>query len=107
MTEKNSTQPMGLRAYWKHVGTDNAKKVAEKVETSWGYFRAMAYGQKRPSYDMAKNLIAAAQAVTPGWAPDLELLMEGPPKPLTNGRRGRPSAAFLASQAAQGRGAAA
>ena len=96
-------QRMNFREYWDHVGTENIARMAYLLDTSLPYLRLMRYGHKKPSGRYALQMIEAAQLVTPGFAPDLQLLLEGVPKP---GRgpgniKTPPSAAFLRFQKAQ------
>lgn len=97
-TNNNSTNaPLTLRQYWTAVGTDNARKVAEKSGTTWQYMRTLVYSAtKRPSYKLALAIIKAADEITPGWAPDLHAMLGGPKEP--RGRKTSPSPEFLASQ---------
>lgn len=93
---------LSLREWWRHVGTENFSKVVAEVGTSELYLRHIAYRYRLPSYRLVKALIAAAHRHTPGFAPNLERMLE----PLTprRGPRGvrgpsiRPSAQFVAHQ---------
>ena len=77
-----------LREYWDHVGTANMMKVIDEVGSSFGHFRSLKYGIKRPGAIMAISIIEAAKKITPGWAPDLEAMVRGAPTPALK-RRGR------------------
>lgn len=99
--ESLPNQPMNLREYWDHVGTANMMKIIEEVGSSYLHFRGLKYGMKRPSATMALAIIDAAKKHTPGWQPDLELLVRGVPAPGLK-KRGRitpPSEEFLRDQA--------
>ena len=93
-----------LKQYWHCVGSDKIHEVIDDMEpkTSLRYFRQLTYRQKRPSYDFAQRIIASANKITPGFAPDLDTIMQPLPKrgKGTHRRGGGPippSAAFLKS----------
>lgn len=69
------TPPLTMHAYWHVVGTQNVEHVAWRSGTTMPYIRHLAFRRKRPSYDLARKIIESAQAVTPGFAPDLNVLM--------------------------------
>lgn len=96
-----TTKKLNLREYWEAIGTENMMKIIAEVGSSFGYFRALKYGPKRPSATMALRIIEAANRLTPGWAPDLELMVRGVPAPGRKrvGRLTPPSPEFLAHQA--------
>ena len=96
-----TTKKLNLREYWDAIGTSNMMKIIEEVGSSHGYFRGLKYGPKRPSATMALRIIEAAHKHTPGWAPDLELMVRGVPAPGTKraGRITPPSEEFLRDQA--------
>lgn len=73
---RSTGKRLTLRQWWNHVGTANVKLVEADIGTSLAYLRLISYRLKRPSYDFAKKLIEAATRLTPGFAPDLELMME-------------------------------
>lgn len=95
-------EALSVREWWHHVGTDNLLKVVKEMGTSLAYMRQIAYRCKLPSYRFAKAMIAAAQRHTPGFAPDLERMLEPiPPRQSLYAVKGvgvRPSAQFRAHQ---------
>jgi hypothetical protein len=68
---------MNFKQWWDTVGTVNVMRVAARLNTSVAYLKHLRYGTKVPSDDYAERIIAAAQAVTPGFAPDPVLLRNG------------------------------
>lgn len=85
-----------LRDWWHEVGTAKVLEVVAEVGTSLPYMRLLSYRLKRPSYDMAQKIIAAARLHTKPFEPDLELMMaplERRPNPHYS-RTIQPSAAF-------------
>lgn len=93
---------LSLREWWCHVGSENFHKVVVEVGTSELYLRHIAYRYRLPSYRFVKALIAAAQVHTPGFAPNLERMLEpltprGGPRGV-RGPRIRPSAQFVDHQ---------
>ena len=94
-------EPMSFRVWWDHVGIENIERVIAELGSSLGYFRQLRYGTKAPSEQMARRIIAAAKAITPPFAPDLQLVLDGEPKPKPYGG---PSKEFLAAQKRRGRG---
>lgn len=99
MTEN---KPMNLREYWDTVGTENVKKIVFGIGSSMAYARLIKYGLKKPGPDFSLRFIDAARDVTPGFAPDLELLLRGVPRNANpRGKTIPPSPEFLAAQAAR------
>ena len=92
---------MNLRQYWDCVGTENIRLVTERTGSSMAYMRLLKYGIKKPGAGISLKLIEAARELTPGFEPDMELLLRGSPRADNSTARGRtipPSAEFLASQ---------
>ena len=73
-------EPMNLRQWWDFVGDENAQRVIRKLGTSLRYFRHLKYGNKKPSLEYAQRIVSAAQSITPGFEPDIDLLVAGVPK---------------------------
>lgn len=71
---------LNLREYWDEVGTENMMKIIKGCKSSLRYFRAMRYGLKRCSEERAEKIVALAKKHTPGFAPDVELLIAGVPR---------------------------
>lgn len=92
------SKPLNIRAYWDEVGTDNIARIVERLGSSMGYFRHLRSGRKKPSGDMALKIVEAAKVVTPGFEPDLKLLLRGAPVQAPASPKIEPSAAFLASR---------
>lgn len=42
-------------------GKDVATKVAERAGTNWAYFSQIAHGHRRPSVDLARELVSASE----------------------------------------------
>ena len=97
MTDK---QPLNLREYWDTVGTENVRSIISCIGSSMAYARLLRYGLKKPGSKFCLQFIETARDVTPGWEPDLELMLRGAPR-ATAGRVRTipPSAKFLAAQA--------
>lgn len=89
-------RPMNFRQWWDEVGTTNVEKVAANIGSSMAYFRRMKYGDRKPSIEYAEKIISAAKRVTPGFEPDLRLLLKGVPK--AERLPGAPSPEFVAAQ---------
>ena len=91
---------MNLRAWWDAVGTANVQLVIDDVGSSMAYFRLLKYGLKKPGATMSMKIIDAARRITPGFEPDLELLLRGAPKnpSPTTGRLLPPSPEFVRAQ---------
>jgi len=86
-------QRLNIREYWDAVGTDNIDKVIKRVGSSKQVFRQLRYGLKRPSPKRAQEIVDAARKITPGWEPNLELLLQGI-EPANRERKIAPSDAF-------------
>lgn len=90
-----------FKNWWDHVGTENVQAVCSKLKTSMAYMRQLRYRTKRPSYDRATAIIGLAKEITPGFVPDMDLLME--PLPARESRPRKqvkpPSPEFLRAQA--------
>lgn len=92
-------EPMNLRQYWDTVGTVNVRDIVARMGSSMPYARLLKYGIKRPGTRFSLAFIEAAREVTPGFAPDLELMLRGVPRAATRpGRLIAPSDEFLAAQ---------
>lgn len=102
MTNITESAPMNLREYWDAVGTENIRKIVHALGSSMAYARLLRYGSKVAGRKFALDFIAHARRITPGWEPDLELMLRGTPKPSSGrGKIIQPSAEFLASQVDQ------
>ena len=93
-----------LHQWWHEVGTENVLAVIADVGTSLAYMRALTYRSKRPGYDLAVRIAAAAQRLTPGSVPSVELMMTpiAPKEPSGRARGGNiipPSSAYLKREA--------
>jgi hypothetical protein len=86
---------MNFAEYWEFVGTTNILKLIENIDTSYGYFRLLKCGARKPSGEMALRIIEGALEVTPPYAPDLELLIRGMPVNANRVRRGEPSKEYI------------
>lgn len=92
---EKSASAMTLREWWDEVGTSNVLKVIAELKTSLSYMRLLRYRNKRPSYDLAKNIIESASRITPGFTPDLELMMLPIERKANYTPSIQPSAAFI------------
>ena len=92
---------MSLRTWWDEVGTANALNVAEAAACTESYFRVLKYSLKRPGYDLALRIIEAAHRLTPGFVPDLAVLMLPVAVASAKADKSLPSAAFMKAQAAR------
>lgn len=100
---KINPQPteLTLRQWWDEVGTENVKLVADSLGSSMKYFKFLRYRAKRPGYNRALAIIQAANRFTPGFAPNLTLMMEPIPSRQPNPEHTlvlQPSKAFLKAQ---------
>jgi len=88
---------MTFRAYWDAVGTKNIEKVMRRAQSSMPIAKALKYGSKAAHPEgLGARIVAAAEVITPGWAPDIELLSVRAPR--GPGRITPPSEEFLASR---------
>lgn len=98
-----------FKEWWDHVGTENVQTVCEKLGTSMAYMRQLKCRAKRPGYDRATAIIQLAKEITPGFAPDVDLLMQPLPardqKPKKQAKQ--PSPEFLRAQARRAKARAA
>ncbi|HDR9003015.1 TPA: hypothetical protein QDA99_006623 [Burkholderia vietnamiensis] len=67
---------MDAMAFWKQVGSKKVVEVCDAAETSFPYFKHIAHGRKRPSYDLAKKLSEHGTRIT-GHTMDIITLLEG------------------------------
>ncbi|KUZ66851.1 hypothetical protein WI36_24085 [Burkholderia ubonensis] len=67
---------MDAMAFWKKVGSKKVVEVCAAAETSFPYFKHIAHGRKRPSYDLAKKLSEHGTRIT-GHTMDIITLLEG------------------------------
>ena len=67
---------MTIREWWDEVGTENVMAITESVGTTFAYMRLLRYRAKRPGSDLALQIIAACEKLTPGFAPDLVLMIQ-------------------------------
>lgn len=96
----STNKPMNLREYWDCVGTENVKKIILGIGSSMAYARLIKYGLKRPGTSFSLSFIDAARQITPGFEPDLELMLRGVPRSgVSRGKTIPPSPEFLAAQA--------
>lgn len=51
---------MDAMAWWRLVGTEQARAAVLSAGTSWEYFQHIAYYRKRPGPDLARKLIEAS-----------------------------------------------
>lgn len=94
------SKPMNLRDYWDCVGTENVKKIISAIDSSMAYARLIKYGLKKPGTAFSLAFIDAARDITPGFEPDLELMLRGVPRSgVSRGKTIPPSPEFLAAQA--------
>jgi hypothetical protein len=92
-------KPMNLREYWDTVGTANVREIILKLDSSMPYARLLKYGIKKPGHVYALRFIDAAREITPGFEPDLELMLRGAPRANSGtGKMTPPSAEFLKAQ---------
>ena len=91
-------KPMNFREWWDAVGTDMVKMVCEEAGCSMNYVRQFRVGVKSPGKVTAMKLRDAARSMTPGWEPDLELMLLGVPPSGTGSLKIKPSKAFLAGK---------
>jgi hypothetical protein len=97
MTTAKQRKPLSFREYWEAVGTKNVEKVMKRAHSSMPVAKAIKYGSKCAHPDgLGARIVAAAEQITPGWAPDLKLLSEFAPR--GPGRVTPPSPEFLASR---------
>ena len=69
--------PFSLSDYWHVVGTDNVASVLKAAKVELKYARQIKTGLKRPGGKTALALLDAARKVTPGYEPNLELMIRG------------------------------
>ncbi len=94
------SKPMNLRDYWDCVGTENVKMIVFAIGSSMAYARLIKYGLKKPGTSFSLAFIDAAREITPGFEPDLELMLRGVPRSVAGrGKTIPPSPEFLAAQA--------
>lgn len=92
-------KPLNLREYWDTVGTANVRQIIERLESSMPYARLLKYGIKRPGHIYALRFIDAARELTPGFEPDLELMLRGVPRAKSvTGKMIPPSPEFVRAQ---------
>lgn len=96
------SKPMNLREYWDCVGTENVRTIIFAIGTSMAYSRLLKYGLKKPGTQFSLAFIDAAREITPGFEPDLELMLRGVPRSgVSRGKVTPPSPEFLAAQHAR------
>lgn len=86
--------------WWNHVGTANVMLTIKEAGTTYYYVRALKYRAKSCGQKTAEALHAAAQKITPGWAPSIELMTAPLPnrEPKERWACIKPSPEFLRSQ---------
>jgi hypothetical protein len=57
---------MDAKTFLDTHGKDVAERVAKRAGTNYPYFNQIAYGHRRPSPDLARDLVAASVAEVPG-----------------------------------------
>ncbi len=65
---------MNALAFLEKHGRDLTEQVAKKAGTNMAYFSQIAHGHRRPSIDLAKNLVAASEELVPDQDARLDLL---------------------------------
>lgn len=96
-------KPMNLREYWDCVGTENVRKIIYALGSSMPYARLLKYGIKKPGHVYALRFIDVARELTPGFEPDLELMLRGVPRANSGtGKMTPPSAEFIKAQSKAG-----
>lgn len=96
----STSNPMNLREFWDCVGTENVKTIIFAIGSSMAYARLIKYGLKRPGPLFSLAFIDAAREITPGFEPDLEMMLRGVPRSgASRGKTIPPSPEFLAAQA--------
>lgn len=53
--------------YWKYFGTPTVMQLCAAADMSFDHWKHIANKRKRASTDLARRLVAASQAVTPGY----------------------------------------
>ena len=89
--------PLSFDAYWHCIGTDRMLEVLDAAGVELKYARQIKTGLKTPGRSTALLLLDAARKLTPGYVPDLELMLRGVPRDKAKPRKIAPSAAFLAA----------
>lgn len=77
---------MDARQYFLQHGEGTCTQVAERAKTNWPYFKQFVYGHRKPSPKLARKLVSASVAVTPGESLTFEKLLFPPPR-KTRGER--------------------
>ena len=90
---------MNFKDWWNFVGTKKVTEVLEVAGCRLAYARQFRIGMKSPGRETAIAIIDAARRVTPGWEPDLELMLRGVPRSGKGSQLIMPSAEFLKSTA--------
>jgi hypothetical protein len=89
---------LNFKDYWDAIGSDEMAKVLSKAGIKLQYARQFRIGVKVPGRLSALALIDAARKVTPGWEPDLELMLRGVDRSGATGPKIMPSAEFARSK---------
>lgn len=56
---------MDAHAFLEKHGKPVAEQVAKAAGTNYAYFSQIAYGHRRPSVDLARELVSASETVIP------------------------------------------
>jgi len=86
---------LNFRDYWDVIGTDEMMKVLARAGCKLQYARQFRIGVKIPGRVTAMSILDAARQETPGWEPDLELMLRGVDRAIIPGSKIRPSKEFL------------
>lgn len=93
-------RPMNFRQWWDKVGTASVQVIADELGTTISYLRQLRYGSKKPSGQYAERIISLAEKHTPGFVPDLRLMIKGVPRANAGSDRTiAPSPEFVAAMA--------
>jgi hypothetical protein len=71
---------MDAKAFLDKHGKEVAERVAIRARTNWAYFSQIAYGHRRPSPDLAHDLVAASADEFPDAEDQLDFEALLPPK---------------------------
>lgn len=91
--------PLNFRDWWNEIGTKKLTEVLEAADCRLAYARQFRLGLKSPGKETALAILDAARQITPGWEPDLELMLRGVPRSGKGSALLKPSPAFLKSAA--------
>lgn len=66
---------MDARAFLEKHGKETAERIAKRAGTNYPYFSQIAYGHRRPSVDLARELVKSTEVEFPR-SPDSRLDFE-------------------------------